>query len=266
MKRSDALFIGTLGVLACFVALEARRSPARASHATASFGTAMTPPGSVVGEEPTVVRRPGSSSAAPDIDYAEARRRLAERSEGTYIHEMLAARDSSLARWPERRTDPLRIWVQPVSPVVDWSPGNVSLVHDAFLAWQEAGIPLSFTFVVDSASATVHIAWIDRFNEPISGKTLWAHDDHGWIVDANILLAVHHRNGDPLDTAAMRAIALHEVGHLLGLDHTGDSTNVMAPRVRVRELSPADRATARLLYTLPPGRLAAHASTHASAR
>ena len=51
----------------------------------------------------------------------------------------------------------------------------------------------------------------------------------------------------------MRAIALHEIGHLLGLDHTGDQTNVMAARVRVRELSIADRATARLLYTLPPG-------------
>jgi hypothetical protein len=43
------------------------------------------------------------------------------------------------------------------------------------------------------------------------------------------------------------------VGHLLGLDHTLDTSNIMTARVRVRDLSAADRATMELLYTLPPG-------------
>ena len=67
------------------------------------------------------------------------------------------------------------------------------------------------------------------------------------------MLAVHHRNGPALDDDAMHALALHEVGPLLGLDHTEDATSIMAARVRVRGLSNADRATVRLLYTLPPG-------------
>jgi predicted Zn-dependent protease len=145
------------------------------------------------------------------------------------------------------------VWVQPTSDVTDWAPLFVDQVRDAFAEWEAAGIPLRFTFVDDSAQADVHVTWIDEFREPISGKTLWARDDEWWIVDADIALAVHHNGGDPLDAVAVRAIALHEVGHLIGLDHTKDATNIMTAKVRVRDLSAADRATARLLYTLPAG-------------
>ena len=62
------------------------------------------------------------------------------------------------------------------------------------------------------------------------------------------------RTGSPgLVGRAVRTIALHEIGHLLGLDHTRDETSVMFPRVRVTRLAPADLATAVLLYQLPPG-------------
>jgi predicted Zn-dependent protease len=97
------------------------------------------------------------------------------------------------------------------------------------------------------------VNWIDHFSEPISGRTKWARDDEWLITDANIILAVHHHQGEVLDEEAMRAMALHEIGHLLGLDHTQDATSIMAPKVRVRDLSAADRATVRLLYSLPPG-------------
>ena len=101
----------------------------------------------------------------------------------------------------------------------------------------------------------MHVKWIDRFNEPISGKTVWSRDDSWWIVDGDITIALHHRDGDPLDAPQVRAIALHEIGHLLGLDHTTDASNIMAPRVRVRELSSADQATIRLIYSVPAGKI-----------
>jgi hypothetical protein len=110
-----------------------------------------------------------------------------------------------------------------------------------------------FAFTSDSARADVHVTFIDHFDEPISGRTKWARDDNWWITNADIVLAVHHQGGSALDDDAMHAMALHEFGHLLGLDHTEDATSIMAPRVRVRELSSADSATVRLLYTLPPG-------------
>jgi predicted Zn-dependent protease len=200
-----------------------------------------------------VVAKPLTPRAAErERVKADVRRRLAERGSGTYIGEMLAERDSALARWPERDR-PLTIWIQPASTIADWSNDYVASVRNAVTDWDALDLPVHFAFESDSARADVHVSFIDQFEEAISGRTKWERDDSWWITDADIVLAVHHRNGPALDDDAMHALALHEVGHLLGLDHTEDATSIMAARVRVRALSNADRATVRLLYTLPPG-------------
>ena len=196
-----------------------------------------------------------SRDPAPIRDLGEIRRRLIENQAGTYIGDILAERDSNIARWPDRlSTRPLRVWVQSsrqARPI--GIPAYLGQVRDAFMTWVGAGAPVPFTFVTDSSQGDVHVTWVDHFDEQISGKTMWARDDNWWIVDANITIALHHNHGEPLDASAVRAIALHEVGHLLGLDHCADTTNIMTPRVRVRDLSEADKATMRLIYALPPG-------------
>ena len=189
----------------------------------------------------------------PRRDVEAIRKRIRDGEAGTYIGEILLDHDSSLARWPDRTTRPLTVWVQSEADIRDWRPEFVVQVLDAFAAWDSVGIPVRFNFVPDSASADVHVTWTDHFDEAISGKTLWARDERWWIVDGDIIIAVHHNEGEPLDSSAVKAIALHEIGHLVGLDHTGDTSNIMTAKVRVRALSGADRATARLLYSLPPG-------------
>lgn len=191
---------------------------------------------------------------APRKDDREfARRAIRIGEQGTYISEILRARDSVLARWPDRRGKPLRAWIQMAPPVFEWHGGFVEQVRAAFESWDELRLPVRFEIVTDSIKADVHVTWIDRFKEPISGRTRWTRNAGYWITDASIILAVHHRSGEILEDDAMHAMALHEIGHLLGLDHTSDPSNVMAPKVRVRSLSDADRATARLLYSLPAG-------------
>lgn len=201
----------------------------------------------------SVGRLLGVTRGPDEHSRAAVRRRLKTEQQGTYISEILRQRDSSLARWPDRTGHPLKVWIQPLSSVTDWTDAYVDEVRAAFDEWDMLDLPVHFTFVDDSAHADVHVNWIDQFDQPISGRTKWARDDDWWITDADIVLAVHHHRGEILDLDAMRAMALHEIGHLLGLDHTSDSACIMAPKVRVRELSSADVATVRLLYTLPPG-------------
>jgi hypothetical protein len=254
MRRLELVFGAIVTALAVFVGVEARSARVYSAYLGGAVSAPIvTSAGDSAREQLTDAPVIDEITASRDVE--EIRRRLREGAPGTYVNELLLHRDSALARWPDRRSRPLRVWVQPESPVVDYNVGFPELVRGAFEAWMSTGIPLSFSFVPDSADADVQVTWIDRFDEQISGKTLWAHDNDWWIVEANIVLAIHHRGGEPLDSSAVRAIALHEVGHLIGLDHTSDAANIMTPKVRVKELSPADRATARLLYTLPPGKV-----------
>jgi hypothetical protein len=261
MKSTDLLPIALLVPVIGFVVIEATQAPRVTAVSQAATLAADPKPATDrargAGDHgPTeVITSTSAADPTTDLprDIGEIRRRIALGESGTYIGEILAERDSALARWPDRSTQPIRVWIGSGARLQDWSDHFPERVRSAFDEWSGLGIPVRFAFVTDSASADVHVTWIDHFDTPISGKTLWARDRSWWIVSGNITLALHHNGGEPLDDSAVKAIALHEVGHLLGLDHTADTTNIMTARVRVRDLSAADRATMKLLYTLPPG-------------
>jgi hypothetical protein len=168
---------------------------------------------------------------------------------GTYIGKVLAERDSTLSRWPSRLADPIRVWIEPSSML-----GFDERVRDAFGEWTDIGLPLRFVFVDQARDAEIRVRWTDFLSHK-TGNTIWRVDRSGWMRGSDVLLATHLGDGRILDSRSLRAIALHEVGHALGLAHSDDRHDVMAPLVRVAALSNEDRATARLLYALPAGHL-----------
>jgi hypothetical protein len=143
--------------------------------------------------------------------------------------------------------------VQPGARFRDWHPSYVAVAREAFRAWALAA-PLTFAFTDDSAAAEIRVRWVDSLAaETQVGNNRLVYDEAGVVVAAEVTLAVHDTRGEPLPADVLRVVALHEVGHAIGLAHSPDARDVMAARYDrgTTAISGADARTARLLYALP---------------
>jgi hypothetical protein len=258
VRRLDLLLGGVVLGLAAFVGMQVVHAPRRAQPAEALAAEPGPARGAGEGHERVEMVVTGRARRRSPEELAEARRRLEVGGPGTWIDDVLRDHDSTLMHWRPRDTEPLRVWIQPAPHVPNRRPSFDAVVRDAFEAWAGAGAPVRVSFVRDSAAAEVPVMWVDRFTEDdrvgmtdISGRD-------GEIVSGAITFATHVRTGHELDETWMRAIALHEVGHLLGLPHAvSDTSSIMLARATAsrHELSLQDGATMRLLYLLPVGSL-----------
>src|SRR5262245_55436245 len=132
MRRLDVALIAVVGALGIFVATEfLRRQPAlerpsappRASAAAAavvpSAGAVLAATG-IEGTDSTdmAVSTTTSSATAPTRDLKQILAHIAE-TPGTYMTDMITDLGGRLVRWPDRRQDGLRVWVQTATMVPD---------------------------------------------------------------------------------------------------------------------------------------------------
>jgi hypothetical protein len=211
---------------------------------TTTQGTAL--PAGPGGREPSYIEL---------LARSETRRRIRLTGSSTYLGEMLAASDDSmLRRWENRTTAPIRVWFAPTN-AANFKPSFLDAIRSAFGEWTGAGVPVRFDFAGDSTNAEVTVKWRIQFEIERTGQTDVTWDENGHIQSAVVTLATFDPKGRPMEPDDIRVVATHEVGHLLGLDHSKDSTDIMYPTAKVRELSDRDARTVMLLYQLTPGSL-----------
>jgi hypothetical protein len=163
----------------------------------------------------------------------------------TYLASTLGPGET-LRRWPDSL--PITVWIAPAWGTPSRAAARRNIARDAFHAWTDAGVPERFIFVPDSAGAMVKVLWRKQLPERRAGQVTRRADGEGWLRSAVVELSVRNMAGAIQDTSTLRAVALHEVGHLLGLEHSPDERDIMAPWVVARQLTPRDRATAQALY------------------
>jgi hypothetical protein len=126
-------------------------------------------------------------------------------------------------------------------------------VNQALSQWASIpGVALRFQEAAGRGTAQVIVKWVTQMSTAHSGLTAWETDQNGWIASAVVTLTLLRRDGQPVGRHLARRIALHEVGHLVGLGHSEDAGDMMFPTSERSRLSPRDRATAKLLYAVEP--------------
>ena len=122
----------------------------------------------------------------------------------------------------------------------------------ALRVWQEvSGAPLRFEITDDPAVAEVEFVWIEHFPTAQAGSTQRRLDASGFIEHAIVTLAIAHSDGVTMSREFVKLVALHEVGHVVGLPHSDNPGDAMHPGNRNLELSPRDIRSVEVLYRLP---------------
>ncbi|HEX6251756.1 MAG TPA: matrixin family metalloprotease [Gemmatimonadaceae bacterium] len=141
-----------------------------------------------------------------------------------------------------------RIWIEPESRVFGWRQSYPAAAREAFDAWHALELPVSFSFVEDSSEANLLVYWRRRINQQLRGRSTWWTTAGIGYVRGEIEIVVAPMDGERSDHALVRGIAMHEIGHLLGLHHTTEPWSVMARTVRVSDLSRQDIQRVRALH------------------
>lgn len=224
----------------------------------------VTPPAGAVAAPPATpargVSQSGSGPPAPtgvgyteQLARAEIRRRIRASAGVAYVDAIMAASgDSMLHRWDRRVIDAVRVFLGEGRPPT-YRAEFGDAVRRAFARWEATGVPVRFTLLADSGSAEVRINWRIQFEIDRTAQTDLTWDPGGRLESGAVTFALFDPQGRPMEADDIRVVALHEIGHLLGLDHSPDSADIMFPVAKVRDLSDRDIQSALLLYDLPPG-------------
>lgn len=166
------------------------------------------------------------------------------------------ATQNGCVRWPRKRL-PITIYIEPGTQVEGFRPDMEAALRRAISDWQQAAQgKIEFQFVDQPSKASIKCEWTHDpkrlMMQAEGGQALVAPDEEG-LLTCNVLLLTVSPTGAYLAEGFAHRIALHEMGHALGLlGHSRNPQDVMFSSMVVSDkdcnLSDRDKATMVALY------------------
>ena len=170
-----------------------------------------------------------------------------------YVEDSQTGKAGSAARWRPAPDGPRVLAVYFEAPPAE-RPEFWEETRRALRIWQrDSPAPLRFETVDDPEQSDVEFRWIQKFSTPQAGSTHRRLDAAGFIDHVTVVLANSHSDGVRMSDEFIRLVALHEVGHVVGLPHSENPADAMHPGNRNLNLSRRDLRSVGVLYGVYSG-------------
>ncbi len=178
---------------------------------------------------------------------------------GDYFH-----LQKKIIRWSDQ-TKFVLVYIGAPSHLPDWQPWNPQIIKDAFGEWQRAmNNRLIFVFMNDTTQTDMVVNWWNVTAPNVESGASGFNTGKMWgkyLAQNDIYISLHGPNGELHSPGQLYGIALHEIGHSLGIKtHSDRPDDIMYPVTTERShLSQRDINTILRVYaskpdyTNPPG-------------
>lgn len=171
---------------------------------------------------------------------------------GDYFH-----LQKQIIRWSDQ-TRFVTVHVSAPAYLPDWQAWNPQIVKDAFGEWQRAlNNRLIFVFTEDTAHTDMVVNWWNFAAPGVESGAAGFNTGKLWgkyMSENDIFIALHNTSGHLHTPQELYRIALHEIGHSLGIKtHSDHPDDIMYPVTTERSrLSQRDINTLLKIYASKP--------------